>query len=105
RPVSVFADPFRVAGMPATDGPSGLRSDAAPPTRNVTNTDDGDIDELARQAISDVEQFWSSTYPSTFPGKFRPVRDLLSWDARDFANVGFCGDITFTFVNAGYCHD
>ena len=33
--VSVFNDPFRVAGMPAVDGPTGLRPDAEEPSRDV----------------------------------------------------------------------
>ena len=47
KPVSVFDDPFHVAGMPASDGPTGLRPDAEEPTRDVTNGDGGEIDELA----------------------------------------------------------
>jgi hypothetical protein len=45
--VSVFDDPFSVAGMRATDGPTGLRDDAAEPTRDVEGTDGGDIDGMA----------------------------------------------------------
>ena len=41
--VSVFADPFKVAGMPATDGPTGLRENPNPPTRTVEGTDHGQI--------------------------------------------------------------
>ena len=51
------ADPFMVAGMPATDGPSGLRKDAPKPSRPVTNTDGGAVDLLAVQSVSDVEDY------------------------------------------------
>ncbi|MFI5511475.1 peptidase [Mycobacterium sp. NPDC051804] len=101
--VSVFDDPFSVAGMPATDGPSGLRSSAPEPTRDVEGTDDGAIDELARQAISDIEEFWEGAYSEPFGGEFRPVRDLISWDANGFDDTEFCGDSTLGIVNAGYC--
>ena len=69
----MFDDPFSVAGMPATDGPTGLRDDAAGPTRVVLGTDGGEIDELARQAISDIEEFWEGAYGETFDGEFSPV--------------------------------
>jgi predicted metalloprotease len=103
--VSVFDDPFRVAGMPATDGPSGLRPVPADPTRNVLGTDDGDIDELGRQAISDIEEFWGTAYGDSFNGTFRPVTKVISWDANGFDDTKFCGESTYGIVNAGYCPD
>ncbi len=105
KPVSVFDDPFRVAGMPATDGPTGLRSDAAEPSRDVEGTDDSDIDELGRQAISDIEEFWEGAYGQTFDGQFEPVEALVSWDANGFEDASFCGADTYGLVNAGFCHE
>ena len=61
----------RIAGLPATDGPTGLRDDAAGPARVVQGTDDGRVDELARQAISDVEEYWEGVYGETFDGQFQ----------------------------------
>ena len=55
NPVSVFADPFKVAGLEAVDGPTGLRPNAKAESRTVTDTDGGQIDELAGQSISDLE--------------------------------------------------
>ena len=104
-PISVFADPFRVAGMPATDGPTGLRPDAADPGREVVGTDGSQTDELARQAITDIEEFWQSAYGEAFDGDFRPVSEVISWDANGFDSTGFCGGDTFGLVNAGFCHD
>ena len=100
--VSVFDDPFRVAGMPATDGPTGLRANAEGPTREVEGTDGGDIDQLAGSAISDIEQFWETTYPDAFDDDFVPAKALVSWDAGGFDGE-FCGDDTYGLVNAGYC--
>jgi predicted metalloprotease len=105
KAVSVFDDPFHVAGMPATDGPTGLRPDAIEPSRVVEGTDDSDIDELGRQAISDIEEFWDSTFAENFDGRFRPVKALVSWDANGFDNTEFCGSDTYGLVNAGFCHD
>ena len=39
--VSVFDDPFKVAGMPAVDGPTGLRPVPEAPSRDVENSDGG----------------------------------------------------------------
>lgn len=100
--VSVFDDPFSVAGMPATDGPSGLRPDASEPSRDATDTDGGKIDNLAVSAVSDVEEFWSTAYGETFEGEFEPVEELISWDAESFDGE-FCGLETYGLVNAAFC--
>lgn len=101
-PVSVFSDPFSVAGMPATDGASGLRPDAEKPSRQVENTDGGAIDNMAASAVSDLEDFWSGAYPQLSDGQFQPVRALISWDSESFDTV-FCGLETYGLVNAAYC--
>jgi predicted metalloprotease len=103
--VSVFDDPFHVAGMPATDGPTGLRPDAHDPAREVEGTDDGEIDELARNAVSDIEEYWEGVYSGTFDGEFSPVKALVSWDANGFDDISFCGDDTYGLVNAAFCYD
>jgi predicted metalloprotease len=102
--VSVFDDPFHVAGMPATDGPTGLRPDAHDPARVVEGTDDGEIDELARNAVSDIEEYWDGVYSQTFDGSFTPVAALISWDANGFDGT-FCGEDTYGLVNAAFCYD
>ena len=51
RPVSVFDDPYRVAGLPVSSGPSGLRDDAPPPRREVENGSGDTVDEVAVQAV------------------------------------------------------
>lgn len=105
KPVSVFANPFSVAGMPAVNGPTGLRDDAEAPSRDVENTDGGRIDELAGSAVSDIEEFWAEHYRETFHGDFTPVKKLISWDANGDVDVEFCGDSALGLVNAGYCVD
>ncbi len=104
KAVSVFDDPFSVAGMPATDGPSGLRDNPAAPSRDVENTDDGEIDELARHAVSDIEEYWAGVYSETFDSEFVPVEALISWDANGFDGE-FCGEDTYGLVNAAFCYD
>jgi predicted metalloprotease len=105
HPVSIFADPFRVAGLPATDGPSGLRPDAAAPTREVEGTDGGKEDELAVQSVSDVEEFWDEAYRPPLEGHFQPASALVSWDSTEYSTDRFCDNDTYDFVNAVYCWD
>lgn len=101
--VSVFDDPFKVAGLPATDGPTGLRPGAEGPSRDVDGGDGGDIDNLAASAVSDIEQYWETAYPETFDDGFTPVKALISWDANDFDGT-FCDEDTYGLVNAAYCY-
>jgi predicted metalloprotease len=103
RPVSVFDDPFKVAGMPAVDGPTGLRPAAEEPSRDVENGDGGEIDELAASSISDIEDFWKTAYPETFNKDFTPIEALISWDAGGYESQQFCGEDTYGLVNAGFC--
>ncbi len=105
HPVSVFADPFRVAGLPATDGPSGLRPDAAAPTRDVEDGNGGEEDDLAVQSVSDVEEFWDGAYQPPLEGNFQPATALVSWDSTEYSTHHFCGNDTYDFVNAVYCWD
>ena len=61
-------DPDRVGGLPATDGPSGPRANAAAPTGTVENTDNGEVDRLALLAINDIEDFWKQNYSQSLAG-------------------------------------
>ena len=70
--MSVFADPFKVAGMPAVDGPTGLRPDATEPSRDVNDSDGGKIDEIAGTSVSDIEEFWESAYGEAVPRLVQP---------------------------------
>lgn len=103
QPVSVFADPFRVGGLQAVDGPTGLRPDAPAPSREVEGTDGGRTDQIAAQSISDIEQFWEAGYGDTFDGDFRRVKALISWDSGQLQGT-FCDSRTFLLINAAYCY-
>ncbi|AFM18475.1 putative metalloprotease [Mycolicibacterium chubuense NBB4] len=102
--VSVFDDPFSVAGMPATDGPTGLRPNAEGPARDIQGTDGGEIDELAGGAVSDIEAYWETAFPESFNEGFTPVKALVSWDANGYGGGQFCDEDTFGLVNAAYCY-
>lgn len=101
-PTSVFDDPFRVGGLQAVNGITGLRPDAPKPTGAVMDTDDGEVDSIASQSVSDIEAFWESTYANSFKGSFQPVDELISWNAKDRGGQ-FCDESTFELVNAGFC--
>jgi predicted metalloprotease len=103
RPVSVFEDPFSVAGMPAVDGPTGLRPGAREPSREVVDTDGSPIDSLAASSVSDIEDYWKGAYGPAFDGDFTPVKDVISWDADGSDSQEFCGRPTYGLVNAAYC--
>jgi predicted metalloprotease len=102
RAVSMRYDPYRVAGLPTSDGPSGPRT--APPSAadRVQNTDDGQIDREALSAVDDIEDFWSQHYSDAFAGTFTPVSRLVSVDPRTSDTI--CGEQASAFdFNALYC--
>lgn len=103
--VSIYNDPFTVAGLPATSGPSGLRPGAAPSSQLAENSDGGDVDRLATSAVDDIQAFWLAEYPKYFKGTFTPVDRIISWDsdAPPGSGIDFCGDPTSGQANAGYC--
>jgi predicted metalloprotease len=104
KAVSIFEDPFKVAGLQAVDGTSGLRQDADKPTREVTDGDGGKDDEIAAQSVSDLETFWKDAYGQTFDGQFEPAKDLISWDSNGYDGT-FCDESTSGLVNAAFCED
>lgn len=103
RAISMRFDPNRVAGLPATDGPSGPRVEAPSATGRVRGTDDGPIDRAALLAVDDIEDFWRQNHRAPLPGAFSTVSGLVSVDP-DAAGPSVCGvdpgDLAF---NAAYC--
>lgn len=103
QPVSQLGNAYQVAGLPAVDGPSGLRPHPKPAERVVHGTDDGEMDRLAVNAVADIEDFWQEAYPKTFWAKFHPVDSLMSWNSDGPGTAEFCDNPTIGFDNAGYC--
>ena len=101
--VSPLYDPFKVGGMPAVTGPSGIRDNAPPTTGTVLNTDDGPVDHLALLAVNDIAEYWSQNYSPALPGEFIPVKRLVSYDSTDRSSPRICGGRTYEMVNAFYC--
>ncbi|NLE80978.1 MAG: metallopeptidase [Rhodococcus sp.] len=101
--VSIYDDPFRVAGLEATSGPSGARPSAPDADVAITNTDGGDVDIMLGNAIADIELYWSQKFPALFDQEFEPVKELISWDPTQRRGPTFCGETTEDLPNAGYC--
>lgn len=95
-----------VAGLPLTDGPSGLRPNTRPADVHVDGAGRDEVDGIARDAVGDLQTFWDATFPVQFHKRFKPVDRFVSWDA-DAAGRGpeFCDIDTSGVVNAGYCVD
>ncbi|WP_067861433.1 neutral zinc metallopeptidase [Nocardia shimofusensis] len=104
RAVSVYDDPFKVAGLPTTSGPSGPREGVADTTLTATNGDGGEIDTLALNAVEDIQTYWRVEYGKAFGGEFEPVERLISWSAKQRSQgPEFCKESTYRLVNAAYC--
>lgn len=96
--------PGAVAGLPVTEGPSGLRPgvpNAKLPVHGYAGTS---MDRLAVDALSDIDAFWTKTLPKDFGKKFKPPHALTSFDSRG-TDVQVCGESSQGLANAFYCPD
>ena len=103
RAVSTLYDPFRAGGLPAQDGPSGVRDDSPAPTGQVEGSDGGDIDKLALLSVNDITDFWQQNYAASLGGQFVPIETLRSYDSEDPSSPAVCGADTYGEPNAFYC--
>jgi len=103
RAVAPLEDPFGVGGLPAADGPSGLRENPPAPQGTVLGTDGGPIDALAQTAINDIEEFWTTHFDPAIGPSFLPIAAMVSFDARDPMAPQVCGEEGYKMVNAFYC--
>jgi predicted metalloprotease len=101
--VSPLYNPFRVAGLPAEDGPSGIKDGAPDPIGDVEDTDGGDVDKLALLAVNDVADYWGQHYADSLDGSFAPIENLLSYDSEDPSSPTVCGNETYQAPNAFFC--
>lgn len=95
--------PFRVAGLVAEDGASGMRDNAPAPSGSVRGSDNGQVDRLAAVSIDDITHYWQQAYPHSLHGSFAPVDTLVSYDSTDAASPMLCGETTYGEVNAFFC--
>ncbi|MQY19059.1 neutral zinc metallopeptidase [Nocardia macrotermitis] len=103
RAVSIYEDPFQVAGLPTTSGPSGPRSGVADSTLTAVGAVGDEYDRLALNAIDDIQSYWRAEYSKDFSGAFTPVPKFYSWDAQQSQDSQFCQQTTRHLVNAAYC--
>jgi predicted metalloprotease len=100
RALSMLNDPFRVGDLSATNGPSGIRSNAPAPNGTVVNTDNGQIDKLSLLSVNDIQDYWKSVYSQSLKGSFTPVGKLVSYDSNDRSSPIVCHEETYKLVNA-----
>ncbi|MFE3103126.1 neutral zinc metallopeptidase [Nocardia tengchongensis] len=103
--VSIYDDPFKVAGLPTTSGPSGPRAGVPDSTLTAQNSDGGMIDKLVLNALDDIQTYWQGEFPREFGGDFTPVDKFISWNAKTPRSQAgqFCGETSYRLVNAAYC--
>lgn len=69
----------------------------------IRNTDNGDIDRLAGNAVSDIQKFWTEELPDSFKEKYEPVKAFYSIDP-DGSVAAPCTDAASDIRgNAFYC--
>ncbi|SBS79377.1 Lipoprotein peptidase LpqM [uncultured Mycobacterium sp.] len=95
--------PFRVAGLVAEDGASGVRDNAPAPSGAVRGSDNGPVDRLAAVSIDDITEYWRQAYPHSLHGTFAPVGTLVSYDSTNPSSPVLCGETTYDEVNAFFC--
>ncbi|APB01491.1 metallopeptidase [Nocardia seriolae] len=103
--VSIYDDPFKVAGLPTTSGPNGPRAGVPDAALTAQDTDGGKIDRLVLNALDDIQTYWQAEYPKEFGGAFAPGNKFISWSAKTPRSQAgqFCGESSYRLVNAGYC--
>lgn len=93
----------QVAGLPAADGPSGVRPGIPDATLPVDNTDHGVTDRLAVDAVSDLDDYWSQAFAQGFGGRpFPGLRRLVSFDS-GAPGIPLCNANSAGRVTAFYC--
>ncbi|GAB1509863.1 neutral zinc metallopeptidase [Actinophytocola sp. KF-1] len=90
-------------GLEVTDGPTGPREGAPDADLEVENSDGGEMDRLALNAVADLYDYWDEALPKNFDGeKFTHIERLVSYDSEGKA-LTLCGTTTKDFANAFFC--
>ncbi|MQA08057.1 MAG: aminopeptidase [Pseudonocardiaceae bacterium] len=91
-----------VGGLPVTHFESGPKAGAEDAQLDVENADNGEMDQLAINALADISEFWTAQLPANFDEEFKPIKRIVSYDA-ETSPVQICGESTKGLVNAFYC--
>ena len=92
-----------VQQVPGLGSYSGARNKAPDAKIEIHNTDRGQIDALAGNAISDIQQFWSQEMPREFREPYRPVSGFYSIDPDGSVAAPCTEDPSDIRGNAFYC--
>ncbi|WP_442789883.1 metallopeptidase [Nocardia sp. CDC160] len=103
--VSIYDDPFKVAGLPTTSGPNGPRAGVPDSPLTAQDSDGGPTDHLVLNALDDIQTYWQGEFPREFGGTFTPIDKFISWSAKTPRSQAgqFCGQSSYRLVNAAYC--
>ncbi|CAN5350147.1 neutral zinc metallopeptidase [soil metagenome] len=90
---------------------NGLRQDVADSDFEIVGATDGEVDTTARNALADINEFWSQTFPELFETDFEPLTggyfsiDPEDFDPDDYPDDIGCldGDPENVANNAFYC--
>jgi predicted metalloprotease len=69
-----------VQEVPGLGTYSSGRSSVADAQVEIRNTDRGEIDTLAGNAVADIQKFWAEQLPETFSQRYEPVKAFYSID-------------------------
>ncbi len=70
---------------------------------DVRNTDNGEIDRLAGNAVADLQDFWADELPRTFNERYEPVKAVYSVDPDGSAAAPCTEQASDIRGNAFYC--
>lgn len=70
---------------------------------DIRNTDNGEIDKLAGNAVADIQKFWTEELPRTFDKRYEPVKAVHSIDPDGTATAPCTEDAADIRGNAFYC--
>jgi predicted metalloprotease len=96
-------DTTDAGGLEVTKGPTGPRQGVEDAKLEVENSDGGEMDRLAVNAVADLYDYWDAELPANFDGeKFNHIERLVSYDSEG-KEMTLCGASTAKFQNAFYC--
>lgn len=98
---AVGVDVGTVSGLPLTNFASGPKSNAPNPGVTVQNDAHTNEDQLAEDAIADLNVYWKQALPSQFGVQFTPLKRYISYDSSNPSISTECGELDEE--NAFYC--
>lgn len=83
---------------------TGMKSDAAPSTLKITDSDGGKIDQLAANSLDDIMSFWKDHFSQDFGKTMKPLAGgIYSYTPNQVKQVPCVGNAKGAAGNAFYC--